>query len=241
MVWKPDPKKVDIIIKMPSPQNKTGLASFLGMCNYLSSYIPHLSDVTAIFRQLNKKRTEFTWNHTYEWAFRKAKLHVANALNLKYFDPAKSIILECDASGTAVGGRLIQDGHPTTFVSQALKETLLKHWEGNLSCCGHCRENTSLCIWPQICHSHRPFTISESVSEMSEWHIALTTMPVTVLKSVPNGCPICYTKMCAHSWLYVQINWLKNRDRQPKFESSNCWHHNGFRLPLTGTRLREDT
>ena len=69
---------------------------FRGMCNYLSSYTPHLSDVTATLRQLNKKKTEFTWNHTYERAFRKTKLHVANAVTLKYFNPAKSIILECD-------------------------------------------------------------------------------------------------------------------------------------------------
>ena len=120
---KPDPKKVDVIIKMPSPQNKTELASFLGMCNYLSSYIPHLSDVTAMLRQLNKKRTEFTWNPTYERAFRKAKLHVTNAVTSKYFNPAKSIILECDASGTGVDGTLIQDGHHITFVSKALHET----------------------------------------------------------------------------------------------------------------------
>ena len=61
---KPDPKKVDVIIKMLSPQNKTELASFLGMYNYLSSYIAHLSDVTATLRQINKKKTDFTWNHT---------------------------------------------------------------------------------------------------------------------------------------------------------------------------------
>ena len=120
---RPNPKRVNIIIKMPSPQNKTELASFLGMCNYLSSYIPHLSDITAMLRQLNKKRTEFTWNPTYGRAFRKAKLHVDNAVTLKYFDPAKSIILECDASGTGVGGTLIHDSHPITFISQALTET----------------------------------------------------------------------------------------------------------------------
>ena len=37
---KPDPMKVDIILKMPSPKSKLELASFLGMCNYLSTYIP---------------------------------------------------------------------------------------------------------------------------------------------------------------------------------------------------------
>ena len=135
ILWKPSqcrwcktgPEEVDIIIQMSSPQNKTELASFLGMCNYLSSYTPHLSDVTATLRQLNKKKTKFTWNHTYERAFRKTKLHVANAVTLKYFNPAKSIILECNASGTGVGVMLIQDGHPVTFVSQALTETQ-KHY-----------------------------------------------------------------------------------------------------------------
>ena len=41
---KPDPSRVDVIIKMPPPTNKTELSSFLGMCNYLGAYIPHLSD-----------------------------------------------------------------------------------------------------------------------------------------------------------------------------------------------------
>ena len=95
---KPDPTKVDII-KMPSPKTKTELASFLGMCKYLGAYIPCLSDITMVLRQLNKKNVEFTWNSTYERAFRQAKLQVANAATLQYLDPAKPILLECDASG----------------------------------------------------------------------------------------------------------------------------------------------
>ena len=45
-----DPKKVDTIVRMPPPKDKTELASFLGMCNYLSIYIPCLSDVTSTLR-----------------------------------------------------------------------------------------------------------------------------------------------------------------------------------------------
>ena len=44
---KSDPKKVDIIVKMSPPKDKTELASFLGMCNYLSIYVPKPSDVTS--------------------------------------------------------------------------------------------------------------------------------------------------------------------------------------------------
>ena len=57
---RPDPKKVDIIVTMPAPKNKTELASFLGMCNYLSMYVPHLSDVTSTLRELNRKNVDFT-------------------------------------------------------------------------------------------------------------------------------------------------------------------------------------
>ena len=120
---KPDPTKVDVILKMPSPKLKLELASFLGMCNYLSTYIPQLSDVTTTLRQLNKKNVEFVWNPTYEKAFRQAKLHVANAVTLQYFDPGQPIVLECDTSGNGVSGTLLQNGQPVIFTSQALTDT----------------------------------------------------------------------------------------------------------------------
>ena len=87
--FKLDPCKVDAIIRMPTPSNKTELLSFLGMVNYLAPYIPKLSDCTATLRQLNKKNTDFVWNSVYEKAFRNAKLHVANAVTSKFFDPDK--------------------------------------------------------------------------------------------------------------------------------------------------------
>ena len=65
---KPDPAKVDVILNMPSPKSKLELASFLGMCNYLSTYIPHLSDITTALRSLNKKKVDFAWSPTYEKA-----------------------------------------------------------------------------------------------------------------------------------------------------------------------------
>ena len=108
---------------MPAPTDKTELSSFLGMVNYLAPYIPKLSDCTAVLRQLNKKNTDFTWNIVYEKAFRNAKLHVVSAVTLKFFDPDKDIVIECDASGIGIRGTLLQDGHPVTFISQALTST----------------------------------------------------------------------------------------------------------------------
>ena len=101
---------------------KTELASFLGMCNYLGAYIHCLSGVTMVLRQLNKKNVEFIWSSMYERAFRQAKLQIANAVTLQYFNLAKPIVLECDASGNGVGGSLLQDGQPIVFVSQVLTD-----------------------------------------------------------------------------------------------------------------------
>ena len=130
--FKPDPCKVDAIVRMPAPNNKTELLSFLGMVNYLAPYIPKLSDCTATLRQINKKNTNFVWNSVYEKAFRNAKLHVANTVMLKFFDPDKDIVIECDASGVSIGGTLLQDGHPITFISQALTSTQ-QHYS-NIEC-----------------------------------------------------------------------------------------------------------
>ena len=38
---------------------------------------------------------------------------------LKYFDPDVPITIECDASGIGIGGTLLQNGQPITFVSRA--------------------------------------------------------------------------------------------------------------------------
>ena len=51
------------------------------------------------------------------------KLHVANTVTLKYIDPQVPIVIECDASGVGVGGVLLQNGQPVTFISQALTDT----------------------------------------------------------------------------------------------------------------------
>ena len=58
---KPDPKKINAIINKPAPQNKSQLQSFVGLCNYLSCYVWHLTDVLSPLRALTGKSIEFQW------------------------------------------------------------------------------------------------------------------------------------------------------------------------------------
>ena len=62
-------------------------------------------------------------------SFRQAKLHVGNAVTLKYFNP---IVLQCDASGVSISGALFQDRALITFISQALTDTQKRY--SNIEC-----------------------------------------------------------------------------------------------------------
>ena len=58
---KPDPSKINAIANMPAPQNKRQHQSFVGLCNYLTSYVLHLTDVLTSLHGLTVKSTEFEW------------------------------------------------------------------------------------------------------------------------------------------------------------------------------------
>ena len=63
--------------------------------------------------------------------FRQAKLYVGNAVTLKYFDPLKPIVIECDASGTGIGGTLLQDRSTCYLYFSSINwhtKEILKHW-----------------------------------------------------------------------------------------------------------------
>ena len=52
----PDPRKVEAISNMPIPSNKTELQSYIRMCNFLSSYVPHLTDKIVCIMMAHGKR-----------------------------------------------------------------------------------------------------------------------------------------------------------------------------------------
>ena len=61
---KPDPKKVEAIIKTATPENRQQFHRFLGVINCLPKFAPHLSLVTAPLRMLLKDNTEFKRDST---------------------------------------------------------------------------------------------------------------------------------------------------------------------------------
>ncbi|XP_050548981.1 uncharacterized protein K02A2.6-like [Daktulosphaira vitifoliae] len=119
----PDPDKIKAIINMSSPNSVKELQRFLGMLNYLSSYIPNLADETASLRSLLKKDTTWLWDENYETIFKKVKQCITTPPVLAYFNPSLPIKLSVDASQFAVGAVIMQSNKPCAYASQSLNMT----------------------------------------------------------------------------------------------------------------------
>ena len=57
----PDPKKAQGITEMTAPMDKQQLQSFLGMVNYMGTFIPNLSHHTELLWAMLKKDNMFHW------------------------------------------------------------------------------------------------------------------------------------------------------------------------------------
>ena len=108
---KPDPAKMDAIRNMPTPTSKHELLNFLGLCNYLSTYVPDLSSILQPLCQLTKKNAVFDWNSQYDILYQWARDYILqNANTLCYYNPDLPISLETDISQSGLGAVLLQQG-----------------------------------------------------------------------------------------------------------------------------------
>ena len=117
---KPDQAKVKAIADMPAPTDVAGVHRFLGMVQYLSKFLPHLSDMTKPLRDLLQKETEWCWEENQEMALRKIKDAVCATPVLRYYSLDEEVTLQCDASQFGLGAVLLQNGQPVAFASRTL-------------------------------------------------------------------------------------------------------------------------
>ena len=71
-------------------------------------------------RQLTKEDVAWDWNFEQETAFQKIKESLVKAPVLAFFDERQDTTLQCDASQTALGAALLQNGRPVAYTSRAL-------------------------------------------------------------------------------------------------------------------------
>ena len=78
--------------------NITGVQHILGMCQYLSKFLPHLSEVIKPLQDLTLVEIEWLWNQPQQEAFQALKKAVASTLILHYHNLQEEVTLQCDAS-----------------------------------------------------------------------------------------------------------------------------------------------
>ena len=115
-----DESKVRAILRMPEPSNVHEVRQFVGMANFFSRFIPHLSSVLEPLHQLTAKETAWGWGPEQFRAVSDVKTALASAPVLCFFDKNVPVTVQCDASAYGLGAVLLQREHPVAFVSRSL-------------------------------------------------------------------------------------------------------------------------
>lgn len=104
---------------MPELHNRQDLQRLLGMVNYLSQYIPNMSEISAPLCALLKKNTQWVLYDKQRSTIDKLKQALTNRPVVQYCNPDKSITIQTDASQNGIGRCLLQEGHPV-YASRSL-------------------------------------------------------------------------------------------------------------------------
>ena len=121
----PTAEKVAGIKEAPAPNSITQLRSFLGMLSYYHKFLPNLAaKLTPLYALLNKQQ-RWVWQDKQQVAFQCAKDALQSDALLTHYDPAKPLVLACDASEYGLGAVLshIVDGtneRPIAYTSRTL-------------------------------------------------------------------------------------------------------------------------
>jgi hypothetical protein len=105
---KPDPGKIDAVLRFPEPKIVTNVRSFLGLTGYYRKYIRGYSRLASPLFELTKKDIAFVWNQDCQWAFDVLKGALVEAPILVRPNFEKPFCLDVDWSMKGVGAVLSQ-------------------------------------------------------------------------------------------------------------------------------------
>ena len=120
---KPDPAKVKAVVEMPTPTDVAGVQRLVGFVNYLSRFLPSLSETLEPIRNLVKQDVPWHWEFPQEEAMNKIKALITSDPILAYYDPNQPLKIQCDASSKGIGSVLLQNDRPVAYASRALTDT----------------------------------------------------------------------------------------------------------------------
>jgi hypothetical protein len=105
------------VLDWKSRRPVTQICSFLRLAGYYRRFIPNYSKIAKPMTKLLEKDAKFKWSPPCEEAFLTLKKLLTTAPVLAQLDIDKSFDEYCDASGTNIGGVLMQDGRAIAYAS----------------------------------------------------------------------------------------------------------------------------
>ncbi|KAL4112118.1 hypothetical protein QTP88_015966 [Uroleucon formosanum] len=125
-VVRPNPQKIDCVVKFPTPTNAKEIKSFLGLSGYYRRFVPNYGQIAKPLTSLLKKDVPFYWSDICQEAFDKLKAILTKEPLLKYPDFEQPFNLTCDASNFAIGCILSQgpigNDPPIAYASRTLNK-----------------------------------------------------------------------------------------------------------------------
>ncbi|XP_041767705.1 uncharacterized protein K02A2.6-like [Anopheles merus] len=103
---RPNPAKIDIIQKLPTPTNISEVRSFLGAINYYGKFVSKMRDLRYPLDMLLKDESKFLWTRECDRAFSKFKEILSSDLLLTHYDPNAEIVVSADASAVGLGATI---------------------------------------------------------------------------------------------------------------------------------------
>ena len=117
---KMDENKVHVIREWSESSKLKELCSFLGLANYYRRFIKGYSKMVAPFTDFPKKEHEWEWSSKCQEAFDELKGAMSSKPILQLPNLELPFEVQTDALDRALGGVLVQEGHPDAFESRKL-------------------------------------------------------------------------------------------------------------------------
>eukprot|EP00804_Cyclotella_cryptica_P005402 CCRYP_017075-RA/>CCRYP_017075-RA protein AED:0.55 eAED:0.55 QI:0/0/0/1/0/0/2/0/284 len=126
---KPQPKKVQAILALTTPQNVKQLRRFLGMVQYYRDIWARRSEILAPLTNLvNKtKKKPWHWEDIHQQAFDTVKATIARDVTLAYPDYSQGFEIYTDSSKFQLGAVITQNNRPLAFFSRKLSQVQQKY------------------------------------------------------------------------------------------------------------------
>ncbi|XP_072074402.1 uncharacterized protein [Arachis hypogaea] len=136
-----DQGKVKAIKEWEPPNKVSKLRSFLGLANYYKRFIKGYSAKAAPLTNLFKKNHSWEWSKECQKAFDELKAAITEGPVLALPDYSKVFEVHTDASDYAIGGVLMQEGHPIAFESRKLNDTVRRYTVQEKEMTASCKTN----------------------------------------------------------------------------------------------------